>query len=59
MSAGERYKNGRPKDIVRHYETFTSGKTLCGRKNPSYATQDWTDVTCLKCLDKRHPHFTN
>lgn len=57
MAAGERHKNGKPKDIVRHYAAFEKS-TLCGRKNPGYATQDWTDVTCSKCLDKRHPAFT-
>jgi len=49
MSAGDRYKNGKSKDIVRHYGQ--QPKAECGRKNPGYVSWDKSDVTCLKCLD--------
>jgi hypothetical protein len=56
MAAGDRYKNGKPKDIVRHAKARVpiTGeiKALCGNKNAGYLTFDDTDVTCLKCLKK-------
>jgi hypothetical protein len=50
MSAGERYKNGRPSDIVRHFGSET--KAICGRIDPGYVGTDKDDVTCKKCLKK-------
>lgn len=64
MAAGDRYKNGKPKDVVRHMNgnnrvvvpegTFRTlvwdGKTFCGRLGVDYSTNNWNDVTCLKCL---------
>lgn len=66
MAAGERHSNGKPKDIVRHmwgnnsievgYGLFKrkiwDGETLCGRSDVGYASDDKSDVTCLKCLNK-------
>ncbi len=55
MAAGDRNKKGKPTDIVRHFSTSKVNSTiitLCGRKNPAYATDDRNDVTCLKCKKK-------
>lgn len=50
MAAGDRNKNGTPKDIVRHYQLNGSTITACKRKNPGYSTEDWNDVDCKACL---------
>lgn len=48
MAAGDRNKQGKPIDVVRHYKI--DDKTICGRINWSYATNDINDVTCIKCI---------
>ena len=48
MAAGDRYKNGRPKDIVRHAKSGDG--VICGIKSAGYSTYDHNDVTCKRCL---------
>ena len=59
MAAGERYSNGKPKDIVKHAKSGLTGLVHCGQKNYGYLTDDWSDVTCLKCLRKRRAAIVN
>jgi hypothetical protein len=49
MAAGDRNKNNKPKDYVRHLK-LTKYKTLCGKTNFGYYTTDINDVSCLNCL---------
>lgn len=54
MAAGERYLNGKPKDIVKHAKNGLDPTLIvCGQKNYGYSTDDWSDVTCIKCLRRR------
>lgn len=52
MSAGERYTNGKPKDIVRHFSNTNGGEPVCLTKNYGYSTKDVSEVTCIKCKKK-------
>jgi len=52
MAAGDRYKNGKPKDIVRHYLNSDKTGTICGRKSWGYGSHDVDDTDCLNCLKK-------
>lgn len=57
MAAGDRNKNGKPKDFVRHYGTEKNPDknyllAVCGNKRSGYVTDDSGDVTCVKCLNK-------
>lgn len=61
MAAGDRYKNGKPKDIVRHARVGgqSDDVTMCGRKNPGYITDDMSEVTCLACIRRRRKAIEN
>lgn len=60
MAAGERYQNGKPKDIVKHAQSGLDPNVIvCGQKNYGYSTDDWSDVTCLKCLRRRRTAVKN
>ena len=53
MAAGDRYNNGKPKDIVRHFKLLKSpNMSFCGINNSYYLTMSEKDVTCLRCLTK-------
>lgn len=63
MAAGDRYENGKPKDVVRHARKggqHPEGReSMCGRKDPDYVTDDMTDITCLKCIQRRRKAVEN
>jgi len=49
MAAGDRRKNGKPKDIVRRLSDNLEG-IICKTKNYRYKTKDKEDVTCIRCM---------
>ncbi len=59
MAAGERYKNGKPKDVVRHFghsfsdvETTLTVEPICGTKGSGYVSDNIDEVTCIRCKRK-------
>ncbi len=52
MAAGERKANGKPKDIVKHYSASHTEHPVCKQKVIWYDTEDFNEVTCLKCRKK-------
>lgn len=56
MAAGDRNKNGKPKDLVKHYGEVLNDNhyllAICGNKRAGYVSYDKNEITCIKCINK-------
>ncbi len=55
MAQSDRNEKGKPTDFVAHFvanlEVYPR-VTACNKKDPGYATEQASDVSCLRCLKK-------